>query len=226
MNADKKMNCFRLQCRPVVSRRLGGLRICAYLCSSVVLFSVGCAGGGDFENENDRLRAVNLELQRERDELETKLDLRMAELEAARQQLSADAPPVEGAQPPQLAKIAFDRYSGAVDTDGDGIDDRIRVYIRPLDGQGRFLPVSGKATVRLVTIPETDSPDVLAERTFEPGEWDDAYRSGFMGTHYTLELELPQPPLEGLTQATLHVTLTQGSTGVKLTQQQVIPIAQ
>ena len=190
---------------------------------AALLVLSGCAGGG-FENENDRLRAVNLQLQRELERVNAQLDLRTREVQVARQQLSGGVQPVEGARPPQLATIAFDRYSGAVDTDGDSVDDIVRVYIQPLDGQGRFLPVSGKATARLVAIPESSPPTVLAERTFGPSEWDAAYRSTFMGTHYTLELDLPQPLPDDLAEATLHVTLTEGETGVAFTQQQVIRI--
>src|SRR5690606_12922015 len=122
--------------------RAGALAVAA-------LLLVGCAHGG-FENENDRLRAVNLRLQRELDRVQQQLDLRTDELAAVRQQLETEPMPVEGARPPQLSRIELDRYSGAVDVDGDGRDDVVRAYVRPLDGQGRFLPVSGKAVVQLV----------------------------------------------------------------------------
>lgn len=193
----------------------------ACLCLSAAVALPGC-GVRNFENENDRLRAVNLKLERELDELQTQLQLRTREIEAARQQLSGETQPIDGAHPPQVTTLALDRYTGAVDSDGDGIDDVVRIYVRPLDGQGRFLPVAGQVTVRLVTITETDPPAVLAERTYSPAQWDQAYRTGFTGTHYTLEIELPQPLPDAITQATLHVTLTEGVTGVKLTQQRVV----
>ena len=183
----------------------------------------GCGGTRNFENENDRLRAVNLELEQKLQKLQSQLELRTDELAAMRQQVSAGHA-VEGAEPPQIARINFDRYTGAVDTDGDGVDDVVRVYVHPVDGQGRFLPVSGEATVRLVSIAATDSPRVLTERSYAPSQWNDAYRSGFMGTHYTLELELPESMPKELTQGTLHVTLVEGQTGTTLTQQQVVEL--
>lgn len=188
-----------------------------------LLLLAGCGGGGDFLNENDRLRAVNLKLERQVETLQKQLALRLDEIDAARQALGG-APAVEGARPPRLARIVFDRYTSAVDTDADGVDDTVRIYIRTLDGQGRFMPVSGEVTARLVAIASKDAPDVVADRTWSPSQWDEAYRAGFLTAHYTIELELPQPLPPGVQKPTLHVTLTQGATGAEFTHQQVIPL--
>lgn len=199
------------------------LVICVSLCSAgVALGLTGCRKS--FKNVNDDLRAERLELQRKVAELEGQLELRTAELEAQRQKNEGEATPLPGVEPLHPVKLKMDRYSAALDTDGDGSDDTVRVYVQPLDAKGRFLPVPAKATVQLVRIEKGQDPQTLVEKTFEPDEFDAAYRSGFTGTHYTLELPLPADLPGNVKEATVKVTLTEGVTGVELTEQQVVRI--
>lgn len=186
-----------------------------------------CLGGPrNFENENDALRSERLELQRKIADLEDQLDLRESELRALRDRhdQGAAAAPVEGATPPTIAAVRLDRYTGAVDTDRDGSDDLVRVYAQMVDARGRQLPVAGRATVQVVAIREGQPPRVVAERTYAPGEFDASYRSGFTGTHYTLELPLPSPlPDDLLGAATVQLTFTDAS-GARFEQQRAITL--
>ncbi len=189
---------------------------------SLPMVLVGChVGPRNFENENDRLRAEVQKLQQEKAELQQKLDLRLGELETLRhQQASGSATqPMPGAEPPTLAKLQFGRYSGGVDNDDNGVDDLIRVYLRPLDQQGRLLPVAGRATVQVVAIPDEGEPHMLAERTYSAKQFNDAWRSGFTGQHYTLEVKLPSNLPENLEQVTVKVSFTQAQTGAHLSEQ-------
>lgn len=191
-----------------------------YLCLSVA-FLPAC-GPKNFENDNDLLRAERLELQREVARLQEQVELREAQLAAAHQQLDGDTHPVEGARPPQLAKLKLDRYTSAVDTDRDGRDDLVRVYLRTLDGRGRFLPVAGRATLQVVNIREGEEPLVLAERTYPPGEFEETYRSTVTGTHYTLEVPLPDNLPDDIEDAAAKVTFTEGVTGAEFTEQTAV----
>ena len=205
--------------------RSSSLLIGVYLCLSVAVLP-GCIGGPkNFENENDRLRRENLDLRRQVTRLEESLQLRESELTAQRQRASDGVQPVEGATPPQLAAIRLDRYTAAVDTDGDGADDTVRAYVRPVDGRGRLLVVAARATVQVVAVREGQPPRTIAERSFSPDEWDAAYRSGFAGTHYTLELPLPTPLPDGaIGPATIHVTVTDAATGTQHTEQRATTV--
>jgi hypothetical protein len=194
---------------------------CVGVCASVVFLS-GC-GARNFENINDELRAERMQLQREVNRLQQQLQLREDELRAARAQMD-QSPAIEGAEAPRLSRITADRLSGAIDRNGDGSDDAVRLYLRTLDGRGRFMPTSGRAIVQIVAIRPGEAPRVLAEQTFDPATFDAAYRSGFTGTHYSLEVPLPDDLPSGRHEATARVTFTEGATGVEHDTQRPISI--
>ena len=184
---------------------------------------VGCRGPRNFENENDRLRREVMELQRERDVLTEKLELRLGELESLRAAMEVDNA-VPGAEPPILSQIVFGRYSGAVDTDDDDMDDRVRLYLNTLDQHGRMLPVAGRANVQVVAVREAEDPKLLAEQAIDPKAFDAAYREGFFGTHYTLEVDLPADLDVDVESVTVKVTFTHADTGRKLTAEDIFPL--
>ncbi|MCC7204207.1 MAG: hypothetical protein IT441_03945 [Phycisphaeraceae bacterium] len=163
-------------------------RLCLAL-TMLIIAPVGC-GKKNYLNENDRLRAQNLALQQEVDRLERSLDARLLELSAAdasATQPSADAP----AELPTLTNIDLDRYTSAVDLDNDGRDDAVRIYVRTFDQKGRFLLTAGSVDAQLVLIQPGTEPVVLTERHYDAYIVDQAYRSGFLGTHHSLDLPLP-----------------------------------
>ncbi len=187
----------------------------------------GCKAriGGD--TTMGQLVDENADLREQVADLETRLQRRTDELAAVRQQLDGGAHPLPGAQPPTLTSLALGRYSGPLDASGDGVDDTVRVYVNPLDQQGRFLPVAGEALLQVVAIPQDASaePYVLARRAYDAQQWDAAYRSGFTGTHYTLEAPLPDPLPDDAGAVTLRVDFTQADTGVRVSAQQPATLA-
>ena len=185
----------------------------------------GCGGGpGDFANVNDRLRRENLDLRREAERLNGAIELRVAEIATLRRQIEGATSVVEGAEVPRATALQFGRYSGAMDEDKDGRDEKIRLFVQPVDQKGRFIPVGGRLVVRAVVIGPSEQPTVLAERTFGPVELDEAYRRGVLGAHFRVELPLPQSLPAGETQATVKAFLTDAATGVTLTHEQVVTI--
>lgn len=87
---------------------------------------------------------------------------------------------------PHLAGVSI---AGSSHTDqplqGDGCV--ARLYMTPVDGLGRFIQVVGTASVTLYWSPPGCEAEVLSCHEFGPLALRDAYRSGFGGTHYTLE---------------------------------------
>ncbi|MEM9348029.1 MAG: hypothetical protein AAGB26_15585 [Planctomycetota bacterium] len=169
-----------------------------------------CGQQKSFANENDKLRAERLSLQQQIDELQGKLALREGELRATRERLEDPLPPIEGIEPPRLAGIVLGMYSGPIDLDGDAVYDALRVYVRPVDQHSRQMTAKGTARVRLIATPAGSEPTTLLDKTYSPGVFHDAYRSGVTGTHYTLKADLPA---DVPTEATLHVSLTDAATG-------------
>ncbi len=189
----------------------------------VVLLNLSGCGPKNFVNDNDRLREENLKLQQQIETLNEQMELRLGEIEGLRAQ-SAGERAIKDADPPVLAKIAFERYSGALDTDGDGQDDLIRIYLTPLDHQARLLPVAGRLKLQAVAIQDDGPPELLAERTYEPDEFDKAYRANLTGYHYTLEMTLPESIDPAITSVTVKATFTEAVTGHVLSTEQIVPI--
>jgi hypothetical protein len=171
----------------------------------------------------DDLRKENLALTHRIQELEKTLANRQAHISTLEQQLKG-AQPVAGADVPRAVAISFDRFSGAVDTNSDKRDDLIRIYVKPSDQQGRFLPVSGMASVQAVAIRPQKEPVLIAKAELTLAQWNDAFRSGITGTHYTLELPLPESMPKGVKELTVQVTLVDGATGAELSHQAVMPV--
>jgi len=190
------------------------------------LASGGCQGPHNYTNENDKLRRENLYLSTQVKKLENAVQLgqsqaRVLEARADRGQAIRG---VEQSDIPQVAAIEFSRLSGAVDTDGDGRDDVIRVYVRPVDHLGRFLPAIGPAVVQAVAILPDREPEVLAHRKLSPKQFEASYRTGLTGSHFTLELPLPASWSGEVEQVTVKLTFTDAATGANHSHEQPMAI--
>lgn len=152
-------------------------------------------GPKNFTNDNDRLRQDNLNLTRQVATLETQLNQRLGQIATLEAQLgNADRP--DGAERPIASGVEIDAYSGPVDVDRDGDDDLVRLYLLPTDQRGRMIPVGGTLTAALVHLPDEGEPRVLRTVSLDPAELDDAYRDGFTGPYYLVELDLADLSLD------------------------------
>ena len=183
---------------------------------------VGC-GPKNFINDNDKLREENLKLKQQIEELNKQAELREGEIGSLRARTAGERA-IKEATPPVLAKIEFTAYSRAVDTDNDGADDLVRLYLTPLDHRGRLLPVAGQLKVQAVALQDDAPPALLAARTYEPADFDDAYRANLTGYHYTIELELPDSIDPTITSVTVKASLTEAVTGHVVSVEKIIKI--
>lgn len=181
--------------------------------------------GGTMEADAviNELRQSNLDLQRQVQELQKTLEDRLAHIDTLNQQLKG-AQPVAGTDVPRAVAISFDRFSGAVDTDGDQRDDLLRLYVKPHDQRGRLIPVAGVASIQVVAIRPRQEPVQVARLEVDAAQWEQAYRSGITGTHYTLELPLPRPLPAKVSELTVQVVVTDGATGAELSHQAIVPV--
>jgi hypothetical protein len=188
------------------SRRLirtpTGLRPWAFAFAALTL--LGCGGKPkDFDNENDALRRKVLDLETRVSSLSAEngeLAAKIAELTRERDVMvegsSVSAEVIESL--PRCAAIEFARYSGPADRDGTPGIDVIEVFVRPFDGRRRFVQVAGRLTVSAVLLPpssdgQTPQPQLLGSVTLGPRELREAYRSGPLGTHYSVSIPLDPP---------------------------------
>lgn len=165
----------------------------------LLVLPAACTVGGarSVSEENDRLRRRIMELesqtgtlQGERDELAVKLrEIPATDLIAAGEALEA-LPICTGIV--LASESGFEPFDPAKPATG------VIVSVRPLDGRGRFVQVAGTLTVEALLMPGSigsGSGDVvrLAAATLEPLQLREAYRDGFGGARYVVELPLETP---------------------------------
>lgn len=192
------------------------------LCSSVAcLFLPGCsAGPRNFENDNDRLRKENADLTEQVAALSTQVE--SLEKLAKATERPATEPLPQGLIAPRCAAVVISQFSGGIDTDKDQIDDAVRLYLRTVDLRDRFVQVVGRLKISLVQIIPGKEVLTLATAEFDPKQFDDTYRSGITGAHYTLQIPLPQTP-PGLKQITCRICLTDLQTGAEHQDEALLP---
>lgn len=196
------------------------------LAAVMLMAAVGCGqpriGGTQAPDEViNELRDENQALKDEVAKLQRNIELRLAEIDTLNQEKQS-AGQLPGTTAVRMETLVLDRLTGLVDNDGDGVMDVVRAYVQPRDGQDRFLPVSAVATMQLVVLEPGSEPVVLAEGSWDAKAWNDAYRSGFTGSHYTLELPLNEKAKAAAGELTLLVTVTDGSSGVRKAVQKAL----
>ena len=181
----------------------------------------GCsarAGGQDLEVVNNRLREQNLDLREQVAALEQQnAELRIALEQKAQANESTAANLDENI--PRVTSITLGGLSGFA-TNSDGL--MVRAYLKPEDGRGRFTQLAGRVTLKLVRVPEGDDAETVAERSFEPADVREAYRSSFTGTHYTFELPVTLPAERAGESWLLIATYEDIVTGTKLKAEEPI----
>lgn len=200
--------------------------------AALAFFLVGCRTGG--ESAGDVLRKQNLELQAQVAQLQkdaSELRAKIAELSGASGAKSVQVTEAT----PRVASIEIDFLSGPTqDSSAPPRSDRDRVvaiYIKPLDGRGRFIQATGTLTVevsRLVSLNPSvqgvgDAPArLLASQSLDPLQLRDAYRAGFTGTYYVVELPVPASDLQPPGQILLRARFSDGITGASFDASRIV----
>lgn len=178
-------------------------------------------GPRNFENENDRLRELVLELEQQNQTLSQLAQRRLNQIEALEQQAGrrhAMPNDVDASRVPRFVDARITKRSTAIDRDDDGVLDAIRVYVRTLDQDDRFLPIAGTLVAQLVQIDPEAGATELARLELSPSKFDDAYRSHMLGTYYRVDLPIGRPAHDA-DEVILKVTVTDAQTGVRASDQ-------
>lgn len=200
--------------------------------AAFAFFLAGCRTGG--ESTGDLLRKQNLELQAQVAQLQkdaSELRAKIAELSGASGAKSVQVTEAT----PRVASIEIDFLSGPTqDSSAPPRSDRDRIvaiYIKPLDGRGRFVQATGTLTVevsRLVSLNPSvqgvgDAPArLLASQSLDPLQLRDAYRAGFTGTYYVVELPVPASDLQPPGQILLRAHFSDGITGASFDASRIV----
>lgn len=147
----------------------------------------------DFSTEADALRERVMLLEREVEVLERRNTELRAELRRMSRQRD-EVPEEIHAATPHVVDLAIGRWShGRIAGEPDDRD-ALRIYLNPIDGRGRFVPLVGTVRMHAAVLPDdADDATTLARIEFTPDQMRDAYRSGITGTHYTLTVPIDWP---------------------------------
>ncbi|MFM7134825.1 MAG: hypothetical protein ACKO0W_10965 [Planctomycetota bacterium] len=194
----------------------------AVLLVAAVAATAGCRGRALAPNANDALRAELATRTTERDaavarasELETKLKA----AEAAR--VGGGDPEADAARP-ALARIAVSslttaRIRGSAEAD-------LALVVVPTDGLGRIVQVAGTLKVSVAALVPGSEPVPAGSLVLRPLELRERYRTGFMGTHYTVEIPLAWRSAGGVATAfAVAVEFTDGASGRAFTASATVP---
>lgn len=193
------------------------------LLAAIVLALIlpACSGPRNFENENDRLRAENLDLTDRVASLTDRVAGLEEQVEIEQQRAGSDLP--EGITRPAAVSVKIGGYSGGTDTDGDGDDDALRLYLTTHDARGRFIQTLAEVKVTAAALPPGEDARTVAAAEFDAETFDAAYRSGFTGTHYTLTVPVTDPAPPGTDHLTVRVAVKDVTTGRTHTAERSVP---
>ena len=122
----------------------------------------------------------------------------------------------------QIESVKIGRYTGFFDKDKDGKEEKLIVYIQPVDEQGDTIKAVGAVDVQLWDLNKTDGQAMLGEWKVEPDELKKLWFATMVTINYRLTFEVADE-IESIEEPlTLKVTFTDYMTGKVFKEQKVI----
>ncbi len=183
----------------------------------------GCSGASRIKRENDRLRS---DVQRFEEEVERLADLNAQlrnELDRARL-APAEVPEQVRRNTPQVARISVGALSHAEDRDGDGRPETLYVHVKPADDLGRFVQMVGELSVHAAVLPADADSVTIGRRTLDPDEVRAAYRSSFLGSHYSVAMPIALADGLEASDCVVHVEFVDGHSGLHHTAKRSVDL--
>lgn len=181
---------------------------------ALAMISLSGCGSSLTSDEADALRRKVLDLEK----MNLQMSLRTTELEAELKRQSAEFGELSleiRENTPRVARLTIGRLSHARDDDDDGRSETLLIYVDPEDGFGRFVQLVGTLTVHAAILPADRDAITIGRFTLKPGPLRAAYRSGFSGTHYTIELPIQLSPENSGQTCLVRVIFEDGHTGLE-----------
>jgi hypothetical protein len=123
---------------------------------------------------------------------------------------------------PALAGVALSSLSTARLIDPNHA--ALALVLEPRDGLGRFMQFTGTVRASVAVLIPGRDPLPAGSTTISPKTLRDAYRSGLMGTHYTIEIPLTWEGAEPARSVSISVEFTDALTGKAYPCQGTIPV--
>ncbi len=188
--------------------------------STLLLVLAGCGIGSERKHPAE-LKAEKLT--REKAALTGDAQQYQAEIEQLRAQIQALSalPKDQRVNPYELTSLRVARLSNFFDKDGDGKQEKLIVYLQPVDAEGDIVKAAGTVSVQLWNLSHPNGEALLGEWKVGPDQlrklWFDSFTTG-----YRLTFDRPAAVGVFFEPLTLKVTFMDYLTGQSFRAQQVI----
>jgi hypothetical protein len=121
-----------------------------------------------------------------------------------------------------LESVKIGRYTGFYDKDKDGKNEKLIVYIRPIDEEGDEVKASGAVDVQLWNLNKADSEALLGEWRVQPDELKKLWYATLVTINYRLTFDIADKVDNFDDIMTVKVTFTDYLTGKVFNAQRII----
>lgn len=205
----------------VVSSR--GSRTATYLriCATTLLLLLGGCGIGTERKTPEQLQAERL--QQEKASLTGDVEQHRVQVEQLRAQIR-DLSVLKDKQnnPYELTTLRIAKISNFFDKDSDGVQEKLIVYVQPIDTEGDVVKAAGTVSVQLWNLNNPNGQALLGQWKVEPAELRKLWFNSLATTSYRLTFDRPDAVGVFSEPLTLRVTFTDYLTGESFRVQQVI----
>jgi hypothetical protein len=122
----------------------------------------------------------------------------------------------------QVERVEVTRYTNLYDKDKDGRDEKLIVYIQPIDEQGDIVKATGEVDVQLWDLDRAAGEALLAKWHVGPGQLQQSWSATLLAINYRLVFDVPDEldAIEG--PLTVKVGFTDYLTGKVFKEQKTI----
>jgi hypothetical protein len=207
--------------RTAVRRKFLLSHLLLFLFLTLPLFLAGCGIGAERKSPEElkaeRLRQEKAALTGDVEQYQVEIKQLQAQIQA----LSA-LPQDQRANPYELTTVRIAKISNFFDKDSDGIQEKLVVYVQPVDAEGDVLKAAGTVSVQLWNLSNPNGSALLGQWQVEPPELRKLWFNAFATTAYRLTFDRPAELTVFSEPLTIKVAFTDSLTGQVLRAQQVI----
>lgn len=176
----------------------------------LLVLLAGCKVGGPSVADQYRIEARDLRKELEQTKADNaELQTKVAQLAAER---STPMSPEAVAALPALAKLTIGDYSGLTKETISDNNRIVRIYVQPTDARARVIQITGTLDAKVTT---ADGATTLGTAHLTPTQLRDAYRAGFMGVYYTVDVPVDARAFAKDAGLKLDVVFRDATTGVE-----------
>jgi hypothetical protein len=204
----------------------GGLLMFSVVIVSAAL--TGCDGMNLNPFQDKKVKQLTADLQTARAETElARKDADSAKIELARKQKRIDTLVALG--PDRLQKLFYPvslklgQYTGGADLNGQGGDDGVKVFLRPIDANGDTIKAAGSVTIQLYDLAQPPDKTLIGEYKWSIDQVAKAFSGGFGAYHYTFTCPWKNGPPKH-DQITVRLEFTDYLTGKTLPVQKLCKV--